>query len=73
MTEASTEEDYPKVSTTITEASAEEAEDTTRPSEHLRRRWCRCVYGIRVLTKTTAASAEYDGPADSATTAKASA
>ena len=34
-TEASTEEDKPKVSTTIMEASDEKAEETTRPSERL--------------------------------------
>ena len=32
----------------------------------------RCVYGIRVLTMMTAASAEYDGPAYSVTTTEAS-
>ena len=72
-TEALADEDEPKVLTTIMEASAEEAEDKTRPSEHLRwrRRWC--VYGLRVLTTTTEASAEYDRPAESATTTEASA
>ena len=36
-TEASSEEDDPEVSTMTTEASIEEAEDTTRLSERLRR------------------------------------
>ena len=52
------EEDDTKVSTTTSEASAEEAEETTRPSERLQRRRRRCVYGLRVLMATTAASEE---------------
>ena len=40
------------------EAEAEEAEETTRPIEHLQRLRLRCVYGIRVLTMTTAAASE---------------
>ena len=35
--EASAEEDEPKVSTMTTETSIEDAEDTTRLSEHLQR------------------------------------
>ena len=35
MTEALAEEDYPEFLTATTEASFEEAEDTTRPGEHL--------------------------------------
>ena len=57
-TETSAKEDDPEVSTTTTEASIKEGEDTMRLSEHLRRRRRRCVYGIRVLTMATAASAE---------------
>ena len=56
--EALTEEDDPKVLTTTTEASIEEAEYTMRPSERLRWRRRRCVYGIRVLTTTMAALVE---------------
>ena len=54
-TEASAEEDEPEVLTTTMEASIEEAEDTTRPSERLRRRRRRCVYRLRVLTTTASA------------------
>ena len=56
MTEASEEEDEPEVSTMTTDASAEEAEGTTRLIERLlrRRRWC--VYRIRELMTMTAAS-----------------
>ena len=43
---ASAEEDDPEDSTT-TEASAEEAEDTPRLIERLRRRMRKCVYGPR--------------------------
>ena len=43
--EALAEEDELKVSTTATEASIEEAEDTTRPSERLQQWRRRCVYG----------------------------
>ena len=57
MTQMVAEEDEPQVSTTTTEASAEEAEEKMRPSERLRRRRRRCVYGLRVLTTTTTASA----------------
>ena len=58
MLEALTEEDDPEVLTTITEASDEEAEETTRPSERILRRRFRCVYGLRVLMMTTALSIE---------------
>ena len=56
--EASEEEYDPEVSTTTTEALAKESEETTRPSEHLRRRKRRCVYGLRAFTTTAVASAE---------------
>ena len=56
--EALEEEDELKVWMTIVEASMEEAEETTRPSERLQHKSWWCVYGIRVLTKTTAASVE---------------
>ena len=56
--EASSEENDPEVSTTKTEASIEEGEDPTCPSERVRRRRRRCVYGLRVLTTTTAAREE---------------
>ena len=68
--EEAADEDEPEVSTTTTEAEveaegeakaeaeAEEAEETTRPIEHLQRLRLRCVYGIRVLTMTTAAASE---------------
>ena len=56
--EAWEEEDEPEVSTTTTEASIEEAEDTTCLSEHFRRQRCQCVYRPTVLTTTTMASAE---------------
>ena len=53
--EALSEEDEPEDSTATTEASAEEVEETTCPSERLRQ-WSRwCVYGTRELTTTTAA------------------
>ena len=71
--EALTEEDEPEVLTTRMEASAEETEETTRPSECLQRQRCRCFYGIGVLMTTTASSTEYDGPTDSVTTTEASA
>ena len=51
--EASAEQDVTKVLTMTTEVSAEEAEETTHPSDYLRRQRRRCVYGIRVLTTTT--------------------
>ena len=57
-TEVSAEEDEPEVLMTTTEASIEEAEDIMLPSERLRRRRRRCIYGLRVLMMTTAASAE---------------
>ena len=57
MTEASAEEDEPEVWTATTEASAEEAEETTRISERIRWWRRRCVYGVRVLM-TKAALAE---------------
>ena len=53
-TEESAEEDKPKVSMMTTEAL--EREEKTRLSECLRRRMQRCVYGIRVLTTTSALS-----------------
>ena len=43
-------DDASEVSTTTMEASYEEAEETTHPSERLRRRRRRCVYCLRVLT-----------------------
>ena len=52
------EEDESEVSTTTSEASIEEEEDTTRPSENLGRQRRRYVYGIRVLSMTAAASAK---------------
>ena len=73
MTELLAEEDYIKDSTTTTEASTEEAEETTRPSECLQRQICRCVYGPREMMTTTLALAEENGPDDSATTTEASA
>ena len=57
-TEALAEEDEPKVSTTTTEDLTEEAEETTRPSERLRRQRQRCVYGFRVLMTTAEALEE---------------
>ena len=65
MAEKSTEEDATQNSTTTIEASAEESEKTTRPSEHLQQRRQRCVYRPREFTTTMAASAEEDGPKDS--------
>ena len=56
--EASSEEDYTKVFTTTTEASIEEAENTTRLSERLQRKMRQYVYGKRVLMTTVAASKE---------------
>ena len=58
MTEVSAEEDEPEVLTTIAEASIEEAEDTTRPSERLRQRRRQYVHGLRLLIMTVVASAE---------------
>ena len=56
-TEVSEEEYKTKVSTKTTEASIEEAEDTTHPSERLRRRRHWCVYRQpEVLTTTPEAS-----------------
>ena len=55
-TKASTEEYEPKVSTTRTEASIEEAEEITRPSERLQRRRRQCVYRLRELMTTTTLS-----------------
>ena len=72
-TEALAEEDETEVSTMTTEALAEESEETTRQSERLRRRRCRCFYGLRVFTTRTAASSEKDGPAELATTKEESA
>ena len=71
MAEALTEEDETEESTAKTEASEEEGEETTRPSECIQRRMRRCVYGPSELTTTTAESAEEDGPKDSATTTEA--
>ena len=56
--EASAEEDDHEVLVTTAEASIEEAEYKTRPSEHLRQQRRQCIYGLRVLTTTTTASAE---------------
>ena len=67
-TEVSTEEYEPKVSTTITESSAEEAEEMTRLIERLRLRRRQRVYGPRELTTPTVALAEEDDPGESATT-----
>ena len=58
MTDTSEEEDEPEVSMKTMEASIEEAEDTMRPSECLQQRRRRYVYGLRLLTTTTAASEE---------------
>ena len=71
-TEASTEEYDPKVSTTITEVSAEEAEEMTRLRERLRLRRRQRVYGPRKLTTPTVALAEEDDPGKSVTTTDAS-
>ena len=57
-TEESAEEDEPEVSTTTMEASSEEAEEKARPSERLQLWRRERVFGIRVLTTTTVASAE---------------
>ena len=57
-TEAEIEGDETEVSTTTMGESAEEAEETTRPSERLQQKRCQCVYGHRVFTTTTAALAE---------------
>ena len=57
--EALEEEDELKVSTMKTEASTEEAEDTTRLSQCIKRQRRRCVYGQNeVSTMTTGASTE---------------
>ena len=70
--EASAEEDDPEDSRMTTESFAEEAGETTRLSERLRRGRRQCVYDPRELTTTTVESAEEDGPEDSATTAETS-
>ena len=70
--EALAEEYEPKDWMAMTEASVEEAEETTRPSERLQRRRRRCVYGPRELTTTTAASEKEDGPKESETTVEVS-
>ena len=57
-TQALAEKYEPDVLTMTTEASIEEAEYTTRPSERLRRQRRLCIYGLRVLTTTTASSEE---------------
>ena len=56
--EALAEEDEPKVSMATTEASAEEAEETTCLIECLLwwRQWC--FYGLRLLMTRTEASSE---------------
>ena len=56
--EESAEEDEPQVSTTTTEASAEKAEDTTRPSERLRQRRLPRVYRLRLLMTAAAEFSE---------------
>ena len=56
--EVSAEVDNPEVSTMTTDASIEEAEDTTRLSEHLQPKRRRCVYELRVLATITAALGE---------------
>ena len=71
-TEALVDKYDPEDSTTTTEASVEEAEDTTRLRERLRWRRQWCVYGPRELTTTTEASAEENGPKDSVTTTETS-
>ena len=70
-TEASAEKDDPEDLTTMTDVSAEEAEETIRLSELLQRQRQQCVYGPRKSTTRTAASAEEDRPEDSATTTEA--
>ena len=70
--EASAEKDEPKDSTRTMEALAEESEETTCLRERPQRRRRRCVYGTRECTKMTVASAEEDGPEDSATMTEAS-
>ena len=73
-TETSTVEDDPEDSTmTTTEALAEEAEETMRPRECLKRKRRWCVYKPRELTTMSAASSEEDEPEDSATTTEPSA
>ena len=57
MMESSVKEDDTKVLTTTTEASIEEAEYITRPSEHLQRQMLRCLYGLRALVMAAAAAA----------------
>ena len=71
-TEASIEKDNPEDSTTTAEALAEEAEETTRLRERLRRRIWKCVYGPRELTTAMVASTEEEGTKDSAMTTEAS-
>ena len=56
--EALSEEDELEVLTMTTEASIEEAEDTTRLSEPLKPQGRRCVYRQRVSTTATAELAE---------------
>ena len=55
-TEASAEEYEPEVSTTTMEASKEEAEERTRPSESLQQWRRRYVYRLMVFAMTPAAS-----------------
>ena len=56
---------------TTTEALAEEAEETIRLIECLRRRRRRCVYGPRELKTTMVVSVEEDRTEESATTTEA--
>ena len=53
------------------EASAGEAEETTRPSELLRWRRRGCINGSREFMATAVSWLEEDGPEDSATTMEA--
>ena len=57
-TDALADEDEPEFSTTTMDASIEKAKYTMRLSERIQRRRRRCVYRIRVLATTMAASAE---------------
>ena len=72
-TEASEEKNDPEELRMKKKASAEEAGETTLPSECLQRRRWRYVYGPREFTTTTSESEEEDGSEYSATTTEASA
>ena len=71
-TEASSDKDDPKDSTTMTKESMEEAEETTRLRERLGWRRRRCVYRKRELITAALAPEEEDGPEDSAMTTEVS-